>query len=54
MQVSVKQHHGTRECEHGSGGGEHVRIALLETSGEVLQDSLALLSLTGQNHLLQK
>ncbi len=54
MQVSVKQHHGTREREHGSGGGEHVRIALLETSGEVLQDSLTLLSLTGQNHLLQK
>lgn len=54
MQVRVEQHYGTREREHRPRWGEGVRITLLETRGEALQDSLALLSLTGQNHLLQK
>lgn len=54
MQVWVKQHYGTCEREHRSRWREGVRITLLETRGEALQDSLALLSLTGQNHLLQK
>jgi hypothetical protein len=50
MQIRVQEHHRTGECEYFSRRGEGVRVALLESTGEMLQHPFSFLGLTDKHH----